>query len=145
ELHCTSISVHGTDLDRLRTAATDAAVLGLNVWMQPRLTYAPRADTIDHMVETARTAEELRRQGASVTMTLGAEHLAFAGGIIPGATFDERLAALTENEEQWPAYMEAVNDLLADAAAGVRGIFAGPLTYGAASDEAVGIDWSIFD
>lgn len=146
ELHCTSISVHGTDLDRLRAAATHAADLGLNVWIQPRLTYASRADTIDHMVETARTAEELRRQDASVTMTLGAELLVFAGEIIPGATFDERVEALIgADPRQWPAYLKAVNDLLADTVAGVRGVFAGPLTYGAESDEAVEIDWSIFD
>jgi hypothetical protein len=145
ELHCTSISVHGTDLDRLRAAATHAADLGLDVWIQPRLTYAPRPDTIDHMVETARTAEALRRQGASVTMTLGAEHPLLAGEIIPGATFDEQVEALIGNPRQWPAYMKGVNDLLADAVAGVRGIFAGPLTYGAAPDEAVEIDWSIFD
>jgi hypothetical protein len=145
ELHCTSISVHGTDPDRLRTAATQAAEVGLNVWIQPRLTYAPRADTIDHMVETARIAEDLRRQGASVTLTMGCELMLFAGEIIPGATFDERVEAIIGNSQQVPAYMSAVNDLLADAVAAVRGVFAGPLTYGAESDEAVEIDWSQFD
>lgn len=145
ELRCTSISVHGTDLDRLHASAATAAEHGLNVWIQPRLIDAPRTELLDHMAEAARTAEELRRQGASVTMTLGAEHIMFAADIIPGETFEERIATLLATFHQLPVYMEGVNDLLGDAVTSVRAIFGGPLTYGAASWEAVGIDWSIFD
>jgi hypothetical protein len=145
DLHCTSISVFGTDLGRLRAAATAAADVGLDVWIQPRLTYAPRVDTIEHMAEAARTAEELRRQGASVTLTLGTEHLLFAGEIIPGETFDERVQTLVTTGERYPVYLERVNALLGDAVVSVRSIFGGPVTYGAEAEEALDTNWSIFD
>ncbi|HEV7629264.1 MAG TPA: abortive phage infection protein, partial [Streptomyces sp.] len=63
-LHANSVSVFGDGVDRLRVTATEAAERGLHVWLQPRLADRPQAEILDHLAETGRHAEQLRRQGA---------------------------------------------------------------------------------
>jgi hypothetical protein len=143
ELHCTAVSVFGTELDRLVATATAAAERGLDVWIQPRLCDAPQPELLDHFAEAAGAAEELRRQGADVTFILGAELTLFSSGIIPGKNVVERITTLLSTLHQLPTYNERLNDLLGSATATARAIFGGPVTYGSGTWEAV--DWDGFD
>ncbi|MFC6016420.1 abortive infection protein [Plantactinospora solaniradicis] len=145
ELHCDSIGIFGTDLDRLVQAATIAREHGLHVWLQPRLVDADRQRMLDHLAEAAGAAEELRRQHSAVTLNVGCELTIFSAGIIPGATYQERGARLA-SPRTWPLlpwYNRRLNSLLARAATVARSSFQGRLTYGAGLWEQV--DWRPFD
>lgn len=142
-LHGTAVTLFGTDVDRLVQGAEMALEQGLAVWLQPRLFDVDQGSLLNHLVETAREAERLRAAGHDVTLNLGVELSLFAQGIIPGATFEERIPILIETIDQLPTYNERLNALLADALAAAREVFNGPVTYG--SGEWEGVDWSGFD
>ncbi len=143
DLHCTAVTLFGSEVARLVDGATMALDQGLAVWIQPRLFDAERDALLDHLTEVARKAERLRADGADITLNVGVELSLFSTGIIPGATFEERIPTLLETPDQLPVYNEALNDLLASATATARDVFSGPLTYGSGEWEAV--DWSGFD
>jgi hypothetical protein len=74
----------------------------------------------------------------------GCEHILFTPGIIPGATFVERIATIGSiPPEEWPNIFQRLNEFLTKAAAVARANFRGMLTYGGAFFEPV--DWSQFD
>lgn len=85
ELHCDSIPIDGTDLDRLVASATSALEDGLRVWIQPRLVQSSGADFFGRLDQAAAAAEVLRRRYSRVTFNVGCELSLFAPGVIPGA------------------------------------------------------------
>ncbi|MFC0107253.1 hypothetical protein [Kibdelosporangium aridum] len=143
-LRCPSISVFGTDIDRLTATARAAVERGMTVYVQPRLYDHPQNEVLDHLAESARQAEKLCRRGGKVIFAAGCEHLLFTPGIIPGANFQERIAAVgTIPPEEWPNIYQRLNTFLGKAADTARANFRGTVTYGGAFFEPV--DWSLFD
>ncbi len=86
DLHADTIDVTGDGVERLTATAAEAAERGLHVWLQPTLGDAPQRDILEHLAETGRFAERLRRQGASVDLSVGCEFWLFVPGILPGET-----------------------------------------------------------
>jgi hypothetical protein len=143
-LHCGSVSVFGTDLERLADTSTEAAERGLHVWLQPRLVDHPQEEILDHLAQTARHAERLKRQHAAINLNVGCEYVLFAPGIVPGATWQERIENLSRDDSiDFVAVMRRLNVFLGQAAAAARSHFTGRITYAAASFEQV--DWRPFD
>ncbi|NUS30524.1 MAG: abortive phage infection protein, partial [Streptomyces sp.] len=73
ELHANTVDVTGDGVGRLTATAAEAAELGLRIWLQPTLGDVPERDILEHLAETGRFAERLRRQGASVELSVGCE------------------------------------------------------------------------
>jgi hypothetical protein len=143
DLHATSVSVYGTGAGRLAATAAEAADRGLHVWLQPRLADVPPADILDHLAETGRHAERLRRQGARVILSVGCEFVLFVPGIVPGADALERVRNLLAGTFDPVVMQRRLTAFTARAARVGRSVFHGTLTYGASHDE--GVDWSLFD
>jgi hypothetical protein len=145
ELHCTSIGIFGTDLDRLAQTAEAALEDGLQVWLQPRLVDAGPRDTLAHLAKATEVAEQLRTRNSAMYLNVGCELTVFSEGMIPGAGFAERAARLA-TLKGWPLvplYSKRLNRLLHQAADVARAGFRGPITYGAGLWEFV--DWKPFD
>lgn len=145
DLHCTSVNVYGTDLDRLVDAAQAALDRGLHVWLQPRLIDAGRDDVLAHLADAARAAERLRTEHTNVVLNVGCELTIFSAGIMPGDDYAQRTAKLSK-PYWWPAFPvfnRRLDSLLERACAVAREQFRGELTYGAALWERV--DWRRFD
>ncbi|WP_432585642.1 abortive phage infection protein [Streptomyces sp. HD1123-B1] len=143
ELHASSVSVFGTGVERLAATSSEAAERGLHVWLQPRLANVPRAEILEHLAETGRHAERMRRQGAEVHLSVGAEFMLFVPGIVPGADAVERIRNLTSGNYDPRTLARELRLFTAQAAKVGRSVFRGRMTYGAAQDEEV--DWSLFD
>lgn len=151
DLHCNSILLLGSDLDRLTESAAFAADNGLQVWFEPR-SWRPgppgvgrfdanAADTIDFVSAVASAAEELRAEHPSVGLSLGVELTIFMDGILPGDDLSERVEALATTD---PAvYNAQLNEFLTNAAAAIRPIFGGQLTYSSGTWE--GVQWADLD
>lgn len=84
DLHADTVDVTGDGVERLAATATEAAEHGLHVWLQPTLGDVPVRDILEHLAETGRVAQRLRRQGASVDFSVGCEFWLFVPGIVPG-------------------------------------------------------------
>lgn len=144
ELHCTAVSVIGTDHDRLRDAAELALAEGLDVWLQPRLIEASWPDALEHLAVGAGIAERLREgSDRSVVLTLGCELSLFLKGILPGRGFMGRMRALTVTWIGMPLFDRRLNAYLRSAVEVARARFGGPVTYAAGEWE--GVDWAGFD
>ncbi|MFI6100073.1 hypothetical protein ACIA8G_31370 [Lentzea sp. NPDC051213] len=146
DLRCPSITAFGTDLGRLAETTDVALRRGVEVFVQPRLYDHPQEEILDHMAEAARQAER-RRVGDNVKFVTGCEHFLFTPGIIPGATFLERIAHLREMPgSEWPAVIRRFREFMVKAVDVTRREFRGRITYGAAAGaDAVWNDWSLFD
>ncbi|MFE9605205.1 abortive phage infection protein [Streptomyces hokutonensis] len=143
ELHADTVEVTGDGVDRLTATAARAAELGLHVWLQPTLADVPERDILEHLAETGRFAERLRRQGASVDFSVGCEFWLFVPGIVPGATVLDRVENLL-NGTYDPVKMRRRLDAFTKKAAALgRSVFHGNLGYAAAQDDEV--DWHLFD
>jgi len=153
QLNCNSVTVYGTDLDRLEQTAAAAIERELHVLLQPRLVDRPVNEIMDHLAEAARLAESLRKQGANISLTVGAVHLVFTPGLIEGDTYHERMANVYADADHYllkptarvdlEAAAPRLNEFLAKAAVVARGNFGGALGYSAAPFEVV--DWDPFD
>ncbi|MFJ5259639.1 abortive phage infection protein [Streptomyces sp. NPDC088387] len=143
QLHADTLDVTGDGVDRLRATATEAAELGLHVWLQPTLGDQPERDILEHLAETGRHAERLRRQGASVELSVGCEFWLFVPGIIPGANVLERIQNLLNGTVDPEQMQRRLDRFTAKAAAVGRKVFGGRLSYAAAQDDKV--DWDLFD
>lgn len=153
QLNANSVTVYGSDLDRLAETAAAAAERGLHVWLQPRLVDRPAAEILDHLAEAARLAESLRRDGFPIGLTVGAVHAVFTPGLVPGDRYHDRMANVyADAEHRLLTPTEAVNlaevaaplNAFLDRAATVaRDNFHGELGYSAAPFEDV--DWRLFD
>jgi hypothetical protein len=153
QLNCNSVTIYGSDLGRMAAAAAAAVERDLHVWLQPRLVDQPQRDILEHLAEAATLAESLRGQGARINLTVGAVHLIFAPGIVPGGQYHERMAnAYADLEHRvlrptgridFAAAAPALNAFLERAAAVARANFHGKISYSAAPFEEV--DWHLFD
>lgn len=143
DLHANSVSVFGDGVERLTQTATEAAERGLHVWLQPRLGDVPRKEILDHLAEAGRQGEELRRQGAKIDLSVGAEFFLFVPGIVPGAGPVERVHNLLSGHYDPQRMQRRLSSFIADAARVGRSVFGGNLSYGASQDDVV--DWSLFD
>ncbi|AUX39608.1 hypothetical protein SOCE26_010020 [Sorangium cellulosum] len=147
DLRCTAVRITGGDVDRLKVAATHAAVAGLETWICPFTTDLTGDELLVLLAECADHGERLRRGGSEVVIVTGSELSLMNKGFVPGETFIERgkvLAApghpLRELLAALPARM---NELLARAVAVVRGRFGGKISYASLPFE--GVDWTPFD
>lgn len=153
ELYCNSVTVYGSDLDRLAETARAAVDRDLHVWLQPRLVDRSQEEILEHLAAAARIAESLRAEGARISLTVGAVHLVFTPGLIAGDKYHERMANIYAESGHHllvptasvdvAAAAPALNEFLARAAAVARENFHGELGYSAAPFEDV--DWSLFD
>ncbi|MFI9757845.1 abortive phage infection protein [Streptomyces sp. NPDC051963] len=143
DLHADTVDVTGDGVERLNATATEAAERGLHVWLQPTLGDAPERDILDHIAQTGRHAEGLRRQGASVDFSVGCEFWLFVPGIVPGETILERIENLQNGTVDWVRMQRRLDRFTAKAAAVGRSVFHGRLSYAAAQDDKV--DWNLFD
>ncbi|HWM11248.1 MAG TPA: abortive phage infection protein, partial [Solirubrobacteraceae bacterium] len=142
-LHANAVSVFGTGVRRLAQTAEEAAARGLHVWLQPRLGDVPRKDILDHLGEAGRQAEQMRQQGASIDLSVGAEFVLFVPGIVPGADALERVDNLLSGRFDAERMQRRLDAFIADAARVGRSAFGGRLSYAAAEDDVV--DWRLFD
>jgi hypothetical protein len=143
QLHADTVDVTGDGVERLTATAAEAAERGLHVWLQPNLGDAPQEDILEHLAQTGRFAERLRRQGASVDLSVGCEFWLFVPGIVPGDTILERVRNLQNGTVDFEKTQRALDRFTARAAAVGRSVFHGRLGYAAAHDDQV--DWRLFD
>ncbi|MYW16343.1 abortive phage infection protein [Streptomyces sp. SID2955] len=143
ELHADTVDVTGDGVERLTATAAEAAEQGLRVWLQPTLGDLPERDILDHLAETGRFAERLRRHGAAVDLSVGCEFWLFVPGIVPGETALERIRNLLDGTVDHDAMQRRLDRFTAKAAAVGRSVFHGRLSYAAAQDDRV--DWTLFD
>ncbi|MEV6244159.1 hypothetical protein [Lentzea sp. NPDC051838] len=146
ELRCPSITAFGSDLGRL-AETTDAALRnGVQVFVQPRLYDHPQEEVLAHLAEAARAAER-QRTGDNVKFVTGCEHFLFTPGILPGATFLDRIRGVESiPETEWPKIIGRFREFLGRAVDVTRREFRGKITYGsAAGADALWTDWSLFD
>ncbi|MFJ6011093.1 abortive phage infection protein [Streptomyces sp. NPDC092952] len=143
ELHATSIEVTGDGVDRLNATASEAAELGLHIWLQPTLGDRPAGEILDHLAETGRHLERLRRQGARADLSVGCEFWLFVPGIVPGDNAQERIRNLMDGNFDPELMMRRLAAFTERAAAVGRSVFGGKLSYAAAQDDEV--DWNLFD
>ncbi|MEU4170826.1 abortive phage infection protein [Streptomyces sp. NPDC026665] len=143
DLHANSVKVTGDGVGRLAATATEAAERGLNVWLEPTLGDVPEREILDHLAETGRHAERLRRQGAGVHLSVGCEFVLYVPGIVPGANVQERVENLLKGDFDPALMARRLRRFTARAAKVGRSVFHGRLTYAAAQDEDV--DWRLFD
>ncbi|KOV56191.1 hypothetical protein [Streptomyces sp. MMG1121] len=143
ELHADTVDVTGDGVERLTATAAEAAEQGLRVWLQPTLGDVPERDILEHLAETGRFAERLRRQGAAVDLSVGCEFWLFVPGIIPGDDVFERIRNLLDGKADPVATQRRLDRFTAKAAALGRSVFHGRLSYAAAQDARV--DWRLFD
>ncbi|AKU17191.1 abortive phage infection protein [Luteipulveratus mongoliensis] len=143
QLHANSVLIEGDGVDRLAATATEAAERGLHVWLRPTLGDRPAAEILDHLAETGRHAEELRRHGAAVHLSVGCEFVLYVPGIVPGKDALERIKNLQSGNFDPVQMARRLHAFTSRAAATGRSVFRGKLTYSAAQDEDV--DWRLFD
>ncbi|KFG00335.1 abortive phage infection protein [Streptomyces scabiei] len=146
ELRADAVKVTGDGVERLTRTAAEAAERGLNVWLEPTLGDVPRADILDHLAETGRFAEGLRRQGVDTHFSVGCEFWLFVPGIVPGDHVLERVENLLKGNFDPEHMIRELRAFTARAAAVGRSVFRGRLTYAAAEEEALDwTDWTPFD
>lgn len=146
DLHCTSVRVIGGDADRIATAASIAAELGMEVWVSPYPLDLDRTETTAFIRESAIIAEQLRLRGARVVLVAGAELSLMIPGFLPGETLTDRVEVLRRRENFGPAARAArtrLNEFFSIVVAAVRAEYQGQLTY--ASTPFEDIDWAPFD
>ncbi|MFC9660107.1 hypothetical protein ACFVJ5_07715 [Nocardia sp. NPDC127606] len=146
ELHCTAVRIVGGDPDRLERAAAYAADLGLEVWFSPYPLEQTTAQMLELFADCAERAERIRQRGAEVVFVAGAELSLMNIGFLPGASLDERVAALTVPNALPGLVGEVgahINDFLGAAVPLFRERFGGKITYAAVPLERV--DWTPFD
>jgi hypothetical protein len=154
DLHANAVRIEGEEIPRLVTAARAARAAGLTVFFNPWKMNVGPDQTRAYLVEAARAAEQLRKDGVDIVFVAGCEYTIFNPGVFPGETLADRLSWLSaqfagagHQPGQVPdAFREKsvkLNEILRSFATAVRGTFGGPLTYAAGSWEAV--DWGAFD
>ncbi|MFF9086404.1 abortive phage infection protein [Streptomyces sp. NPDC014991] len=143
DLYADTVDVTGDGVERLTATAAEAAERGLRVWLQPTLGDVPERDILEHLAETGRFAERLRRQGAAVDLSVGSEFSLFVPGIVPGDTVLERVRNMLDGTLDPVGTQRRLDRFTAKAAAVGRSVFGGRLSYAAAQEDRV--DWDLFD
>ena len=142
DLHANAVRLGGRDLRRLLAAADYAASTGLNVWLSPDLWNATPQRTLSYLTDAA--ARPSRCSGAAdrLTFCVGNELTMYMRGIVPGRSFAQR-GRLPRLREYMHSGQEPLRAFLAEAAASVRRVYSGPISYSALPYERV--DWDHFD
>jgi hypothetical protein len=143
DLHANAVRLGGRDPRRLLAAAGYAASIGLDVWLGPELWNATPKRTLHYITEAAAAAEPLfRRWPDRLTFCLGNELTLFMRGIVPGRSHAQRSRSPGLRELVLSG-QDTLRAFLADAAASVRRVYHGPVSYCALPFERV--DWDHFD
>ena len=152
DLHANAVRVIGDDPQRLAAAGGYALDAGLELWFAPTA-YDIEPDTlVEHLLECAHRAEQLRRSsGSEVVLVLGSEISVSCSGFIPGKGLAGRLATMTDprtwsTPERLATLAEGGERARAthrEIAARARAAFGGPITYAAGAWEDV--EWDLFD
>jgi hypothetical protein len=143
DLHANSLLLEGDGPARLLTTAREAAGHGLSVWLRPTLGDVPERQILEHLGEVAAGAQQLRRDGARVVLSVGCEFVLYVPGIVPGADVLERVRNLLSGNFDPVSMQKRLDTVISHAAKIARAKFSGPVTYSAAEDDIV--DWSLFD
>lgn len=146
ELRCDAVRITGGDRDRLETSARLAAEAGLEVWYCPFTNGLTQEELLDFLTDSAGRAEKLRRTGAEVVFLTGSEISLFTSGFLPGETFTERAAVLSDPQRlraAIPAVPALMNAFLGKVTSAVRARFGGRIGYASLPFE--GVDWEPFD
>jgi len=142
-LHANAVRLGGRDPRRLLAAAAYAASAGLNVWLGPELWNATPQRTLSYLTEAAAAAEPLfRRWPDRLTFSVGNELTLFMRGIVPGRSLAQR-SRLPRLRQVVRSGQDTLRAFLAEAAASVRRVYSGPVSYSALPFERV--DWDHFD
>jgi hypothetical protein len=143
DLHANAVRLGGRDPGRLLDAAEYAASIGLEVWIGPELWNATPQRTLRFIAKAAAAAEPLfQRFPEQLTFCIGNEVTLFMRGILPGRNQSQRTRA--PNVRAFVgSQQETLRSFLANAAASVRRVYSGPISYSALPFERV--DWSHFD
>ena len=143
DLHCNAVRLRGQDIGRLTAVAGQALRAGLQVWLSPELFERDAQQVVQYAARAAAAAEPLRRQWPGrLVFSVGSEVLLFMRGVVPGRTIRERLGHLFRSGGA-DDYAGALNAFLGQAAAAVRNVFGGEISYAALPFEPV--DWGLFD
>ncbi len=143
DLHANAVRLGGRDPRRLLAAAEYAASIGLEVWIGPELWNATPQRTLHYITEAAAAAEPLlRRWPDRLTFCVGNELTMFMRGIVPGRSHEQRSRSPVLREVVLSS-QDTLRAFLADAAASVRRVYGGPVSYCALPFERV--DWDHFD
>lgn len=153
ELHCNSVTISGSDFDRVEETVAAAVEKGLHVWLQPRLVDRSQEEILEHLTEGARLAQSFLDRGADIRYSIGCVHLIQTPGIVAGDMYHERMANVLgdanhnflkpTSEIDWTDASVRLNAFLAKAASAARQNFSGELIYSAGPFEDV--DWSVLD
>jgi hypothetical protein len=143
DLHCTAVTVFGSEPERLSRCADVASASGLDVWVQPRLLDASAEEYLDHLGRVAADAESLRAAGRRIWLNVGCELSVFSAGMLPGRGYAARARNLAWTWPLLPLVNRRLNRLLERAADVARQAFAGEITYGSGMWETV--EWHRFD
>jgi len=145
DLHCDTVRICGLDLKRIETAAEDALIQGLEVWLSPEMWDRSQEETLAYLEDAAEVAEALRQRfPGRVVLSVGSEATLFMKGIVEGENFMQRMS----NPSFWTniqagKHNEPLNAFLSEACRAVRKTFKGQVTYFSVPLERV--DWSPFD
>jgi hypothetical protein len=143
DLHANAVRLGGRDPRRVLAAADYAASLGLNVWLGPELWNATPQRTLSYITAAAAAAEPLyRRWPDRLTFCIGNELTLFMRGLVPGHGLAQR-SRLPRLREVVLSGQDTLRAFLAEAAASVRRVYGGPVSYSALPFERV--DWDHFD
>jgi len=146
DLCCNAVRITGGNPDRLETAATCAAKVGLEVWFCPFTCDLTIEEMRGFLADCSERAEKLRRQGAEVVFITGSELSLFTVGFLPGRTLKERIEFFMDPSRlmaELPGLPARINDFLGEAVKIVRAHFRGKISYASLPFE--GVDWSLFD
>ncbi|MGP3912300.1 hypothetical protein [Nonomuraea sp. 10N515B] len=144
QLHCDSVNIFGSDVERLIRGAELALELGLRVWIQPRVIEAGADEVLEKLGRVVEAAERLRKdRDGAVGVNVGCELTIFSAGMIPGKNFQRRAALVGFLWWLLPLFNGRLNKLLRRAVEVVKARFQGEVTYGAGTWERV--DWAPFD
>lgn len=143
DLHANAVRLGGRDPGCLLEAAEYAASIGLQVLVGPELWNATPQRTLRFITTAAAAAEPLfRRFPEQLTFCVGNELTLFMRGIVPGRNHVQRTRG-PRLREFVLSDQDTLRTFLADAAASVRRVYSGPITYCALPIERV--DWDHFD
>jgi hypothetical protein len=142
-LHANAVRLGGRDPRRLLAAADYAASIGLHVWLGPELWNATPQRTLSYVTEAAAAAEPLsRRWPDRLTFCVGNELTLFMRGVVPGRSHAQRSRSPRLREVVLSG-QDTLRTFLTEAAASVRRVYGGPISYSALPFERV--DWDHFD
>ena len=152
KLHCNSVRIYGKEPERLLLATEVALQYGIDVWLSPRLIDGNPEDTLSYLHGIAVQFELLRQKftGREMVFIVAGEATIDTKGFVKGNSISERTSNLLTPLFFFknaiglkPSYQKTFNMFLKEAAADIRRVFKGSLTYCSGMWEKA--DWSDFD